>query len=189
MGYIHRNEWLAYGLLVAAAVAVSLPLYPYKWHTFLHIAGAVVFLGNIIVTAAWMLMAERTRSINVIHFSAKAVIRADLLFTLPGVLLIVMNGFVMVIAGWGGWDAFHEFSWISAALALFIASGVIWVGVLIPVQHRMAVYLRPIGLPRFAAVAVFFSAPQVVLLGGNSNCVATGLPLPDGQQARLQLTT
>ena len=50
-------------------------LYPYRWHTFLHIAGAVVFLGNIIVTAAWMLMAERTRSVNVIHFSAKAVIR------------------------------------------------------------------------------------------------------------------
>ena len=81
MKYIHRNEWLIYGLLVVAVVAVSLPLYPYRWHTFMHITGAVVFLGNIIVTAAWMLMAERTRSNNVIHFSAKSVIRADLLFT------------------------------------------------------------------------------------------------------------
>ena len=71
MRYINLIEWLAYGLLVVAAVAVSLPLFPYRWHTFLHIAGAVVFLGNIIVTAAWMLMAERTRSVNVIHFSAK----------------------------------------------------------------------------------------------------------------------
>ena len=41
-------------------------------------------------------MAERTRSIDVIHFSAKAVIRADLLFTLPGVLLVLMNGYAMV---------------------------------------------------------------------------------------------
>ena len=74
MGYLHRKEWLAYAFLVVAALAVSIPLYPYRWHTFLHIAGAVVFLGNIIVTAAWMLMAERTRSTSVIHFSAKAVI-------------------------------------------------------------------------------------------------------------------
>ena len=101
MRYIHRNEWLVYGLLAVAAVAVSLPLFPYRWHTFLHIAGAVVFLGNIIVTGAWMLMAERTRIGRVIHFSAKAVIRADLLFTLPGVLLIVMNGVAMVVAHWG----------------------------------------------------------------------------------------
>ena len=42
MRYIHRNEWLAYGFLVVAALAVSLPLFPYRWHTFLHIAGAVV---------------------------------------------------------------------------------------------------------------------------------------------------
>ena len=119
---------------------MSVPLYPYRWHTFLHIAGAVVFLGNVIVTAAWMLMAERTRSTSVIHFSAKAVIRADLLFTLPGVLLILLNGFAMVLARWGGWGALHQLSWITVALALFTASGVIWVGVLIPVQHRMAVF-------------------------------------------------
>ena len=109
----------------------------------MHITGAVVFLGNIVVTAAWMLMAERTRNLGVIHFSAKAVIRADLLFTLPGVLLILINGFVMVLARWGGMDAFHEVSWITLALALFTASGVIWVGVLIPVQHRMAVFSDP----------------------------------------------
>ena len=143
MRYISRNEWIAYGLLVVAAVAVSVPLYPYRMHTFLHIAGAVVFLGNIVVTAAWMLMAERSRSLHVIHFSAKAVIRADLLFTLPGVLLILLNGIAMVLARWGGWDAFEEVSWISLALALFTLSGVIWVGILIPVQHRMAVYSDP----------------------------------------------
>ena len=145
MRYISRNEWLAYGLLVVAAVAVSLPLFPYRMHTFLHIAGAVVFLGNIVVTAAWMLMAERSRSLNVIHFSAKAVIRADLLFTLPVVLLILLNGTAMVLARWGGWGAFHEMSWISLALALFTLSGAIWVGILITVQHRTAVCSDPSG--------------------------------------------
>ena len=143
MRYIHRNEWFAYGLLAGLALVLSLPLFPYKWHTLLHIAGAVVFLGNIIVTAAWMFMAERTRDLSVIHFSAKAVIRADLLFTLPGVLLILINGYVMVLERWGGQSAFHELSWISLALALFTLSGIIWVGILIPAQHRMAVYSDP----------------------------------------------
>ena len=157
MRYIHRNEWLAYGFLVVVALAVSLPLFPYRWHTFLHIAGAVVFLGNIIVTAAWMLMAERTRSVHVIHFSAKAVIRADLLFTLPGVFLVLMNGSAMVLDRWGGWGAFHQLSWITVALWLFTASGVIWVGILIPVQHRMAVFSDPTDYPD-SPPSEFFSA-------------------------------
>ena len=157
MRYLHRNEWFGYGVLTGAAVVASLPLFPYQWHVFLHIAGAVVFLGNIIVTGVWMLLAERTRSIPVIHFSAKAVIRADFLFTLPGVLLLVMNGLVMVVARWGGWDAFHQVSWITIALALFIASGVIWLGILIPVQHRMAVFSDPSDYPD-TPPSQFFSA-------------------------------
>ena len=166
MGYIHRNEWLVYAFLVVAALAVSIPLYPYRWHTFLHIAGAVVFLGNIIVTAAWMLMAERARSTSVIHFSAKAVIRADLLFTLPGVLLILLNGSAMVLARWGGWGALHQLSWITVALALFTASGVIWVGVLIPVQHRMAVFSDPSDYPDSLPSGFFSALRKWYIWGG-----------------------
>ena len=110
MTFIHRYEWIAYGLLAIAAVVASLPPFPYGWHLFLHIAGAVIFLGNIIVTGAWMLMAERTYISRVIHFSAKAVIRADFLFTLPGVLLVLINGLIMAYARWGG--AFRDFDWI-----------------------------------------------------------------------------
>ena len=157
MRYINRNEWFGYGFLTGAAVVASLPLFPYQWHVFMHIAGAVVFLGNIIVTGVWMLLAERTRSIQVIHFSAKAVIRADFLFTLPGVLLLVINGLVMVVGRWGGWNALHQISWITIALALFIASGVIWMGVLIPVQHRMAVFSDPSNYPD-SLPSQFFSA-------------------------------
>lgn len=173
MRYIHRNEWLVYGLLAVAVLVVSLPLYPYRWHMFLHIAGVVVFLGNIIVTAAWMLMAERTRSLMVIHFSAKAVIRADLLFTLPGVLLILMNGFAMVFANWGGQRAFQELSWITVALALFTASGILWLGVLIPVQHRMAVFSDPSDYMDSPAPQFFSALHKWYFWGG----VATALPI------------
>ena len=138
-------------------MAVSLPLYPYRWHTFMHIAGAVIFLGNIIVTGAWMLMAERSRSTNVMHFSAKAVVRADLLFTLPGVLLVLLNGFAMVFAQWGGWEALSGFTWINVALALFTASGVIWGALLLPAQHRMVVFSDPSAYPD-SPPKEFFSA-------------------------------
>ena len=130
MTFIHRFEWITYGLLAIAAVVGSLPPFSYGWHLFLHIAGAVIFLGNIIVTGAWMLMAERTRIFKVINFSAKAVIRADFLFTLPGVLLVLINGLIMAYTRWGG--AFRGFDWISVAVALFSISGIIWVGLLLP---------------------------------------------------------
>ena len=52
------------GLIAAAfaiVVVLSLPIYPYRWHLLLHILGAVIFVGNIVVTAAWMALAERTK--------------------------------------------------------------------------------------------------------------------------------
>lgn len=173
MLYLHRNEWIAYGILVIAVLAVSLPLFPYRWHVFLHISGAVVFLGNIVVTAAWMLMAERSRSISVIHFSAKAVMRADFLFTLPGVLLILVNGLTMVFAAWGGRDVLYGMSWISAALALFTASGVIWLSVLIPAQHRMVVFSDPAEYPDFLPAQFFSALHRWYLWGG----LAIALPV------------
>ena len=151
-------------------------MYPYRWHIFLHISGAVVFLGNIVVTAAWMLMAERTRSISIIHFSAKAVIRADFLFTLPGVLLILMNGLAMVFAVWGGRDTLYSFSWISGALVLFTASGVIWLSVVIPVQHRMVVFSDPAEYSDSLPPQVFSALHKWYLWGGPAIARPVGSP-------------
>ena len=129
---------LAYSTLYAVVVLASLPLYPYKWHLLLHILGAVVFVGNIIVTAAWMVLAERTRELRVIRFATRAVNRADLLFTGPGVALVLLNGLAIAADRWGGWANFYEHSWIALALALFAASGIVWVAFLMRYQTRMA---------------------------------------------------
>ena len=171
MTFVHRNEWIVYGLLAVAAVAVSLPLYPYRWHLFLHIGGAVIFLGNIIVTGAWMLMAERTQSPSVLHFSAKAVIRADFLFTLPGVLLVLLNGLFMASARWGG--VFHDVTWVTVALALFTMSGIIWVGALLGLQHRMAVLSAPSGNADSLSPQFYFTLHKWYFWGA----LATILPL------------
>lgn len=104
---------------------------PYEWHKALHIFGAVLLLGNIIVTGMWMFSAERTGNESIIRFGVKTTHWADVWFTAPGSLLLLVNGLVMA-EKWGGIGNSH---WISAALALFVLSGIIWGVFLIPVQN------------------------------------------------------
>ncbi len=106
---------------------------PYQWHKLLHLVGAVLFLGNIIVTAVWLVLAEQTRNTATLHFAAKAVNWADVCFTAPGILLLLANGQIMATAAWGGVSP----SWIMLALGLFVLSGSVWAGFLLRFQHRL----------------------------------------------------
>jgi uncharacterized membrane protein len=137
VNYLRRADLRLPITLVVVAVLVSLPL-PFRdrsWHLFMHIMGAVLFIGNIIVTAAWMILAVRTKQPALVHFSAKAVNEADLLFTIPGVLLIFLNGLVLAPA-FGGGNALGA-SWVVVALALLILSGIVWAGFLLRYQDQL----------------------------------------------------
>jgi uncharacterized membrane protein len=101
----------------------------------LHIVGAVLFLGNIIVTAWWKVMADRTRDPSVIAFAQRQVTLTDLVFTAGGAALLLG-------AGWGN-AALHGMDvpairWLAWGFGLFIASGAIWVAILIPIQIKQA---------------------------------------------------
>lgn len=111
----------------------------------LHVFGAILFMGNLIVSAMWMSAAKRTRNAEVLCFAAQAVARADWVFTLPGVILVLVPG--ILILGHGG---FSGASWAELSLALLVLSGILWVAVLIPQQKRMGVLGRE---------AVQFEAP------------------------------
>lgn len=124
-------------ILLMVVVAVSLPVYPFEWHLFLHIAGAVVFVGNIIITGAWMYLADRTGDTKIVGFATASLSLADAVFTGPGVVLILLNGLAMAAERYGGWGSFHEVSWITAALGIFVLSGVIWAAFLIRAQSAM----------------------------------------------------
>jgi uncharacterized membrane protein len=132
---LSRSKW-AIGL-AAIAIVVSLPLYSFQWHLLLHIFGAVIFIGNLIVTALWMTLAERTRKTSVLNFASRVVNNADLTFTLPGVILILLNGLALAVSRWGGWAGFLGNSWITAALVLLVLSGIVWVGFLLRYQFRL----------------------------------------------------
>jgi uncharacterized membrane protein len=101
----------------------------------LHILGVVLFLGNIIVTAVWKMLADRTKSPPVVAYAQRLVTTTDFAFTATGAALILVSGQVMA-ENFGG--VFAGPTWLTIGWSLFIASGVIWVAVLIPVEVMQA---------------------------------------------------
>ena len=96
----------------------------YLWLKTLHLFGVTLFLGNIIVTAWWKLMADRTRNPQIIAFAQRQVALTDYVFTAGGAV-------ILLAAGWGnaalhGMDVMH-IRWLSWGLWLFGATGLIWV--------------------------------------------------------------
>ncbi|MGY5343203.1 DUF2269 family protein [Paenibacillus glucanolyticus] len=101
---------------------------------FLHIAGCVLFLGNIITAAFWKVRADLKGDPTEIHHTVKNVMLADYVFTLPGLLLLIISGVVMSVqAGYG----MGGMSWLAVSLILFGITGILWAGILIPLQKGM----------------------------------------------------
>ena len=104
----------------------------------LHIVGVILFLGNIIVTGWWKVMADRTGDARIIAFAQRQVTVTDWVFTLGGV--------VLTLAGGLGNALLHGMPlttpWLATGLALFSLSGVIWVAVLVPLQTRLGAMAR-----------------------------------------------
>lgn len=96
----------------------------------LHILGVVLFIGNIIVTGWWKVMADRTRDPRIVAFAQRQVTLTDWVFTLGGVVLVMLGGPVNAL--WHGMP--FSTSWLAIGNALFVASGVVWVAVLVPLQ-------------------------------------------------------
>ena len=101
----------------------------------IHIIGAIVFLGNLIVTGWWKAKADYTRDAQVISFAQQQVTVTDFLFTGGGAVLVLIGGIGNVMRL--GADAWGQ-SWVTWGLALFTVSALIWLLVLIPIQVRQA---------------------------------------------------
>ncbi len=103
----------------------------------LHILGAVLFLGNIIVTGWWKVMADRTKDPRVVAFAQRQVTLTDFVLTAGGAALLLATGLGNALLH--GLD-YRQIHWLVWGTGLFVASGVIWVAILIPIQvaqHRM----------------------------------------------------
>jgi uncharacterized membrane protein len=100
-----------------------------------HLFGVVLFLGNIIVTAVWKVMADDTGDPRIIAYAQRLVSLTDWIFTAGGVVLILAGAYGM--AAVAGFDL-HGTTWLVWGQALFAVSGLIWVFILIPTQIAQA---------------------------------------------------
>ncbi len=104
----------------------------------LHILGASLFLGNIIVSAFWKVLADRTGNYSVIRFATRLVNVTDTVFTGLGATLLLVTGHLLA----GNYGGILSNDWILWSYILFGVSGVIWIAVLVPIQFKQAHMLR-----------------------------------------------
>ena len=96
-----------------------------------HLFGVILFLGNIVVTGVWKVLADRTGEPRVIAYAQRLVTLTDWIFTAGGVALI------LGMAAVGHLDLRGP-TWLVWGQAMFVASGVIWIIILIPTQIPQA---------------------------------------------------
>jgi len=106
----------------------------YLWLKTIHLLGVVMFLGNIIITGWWKVMADKTLNPQVIAFAQRQVTLTDFVFTAGGATILFLAGMANV----GIYHMEMSEKWLSQGMLMFTLSGVIWVAVLIPTQIKQA---------------------------------------------------
>jgi len=106
----------------------------YLWLKVVHLFGVVLFLGNIIVTGCWKNMADLTRNPQIIAYAQRQVTLTDFIFTAGGAAILLVAGMVNIYLH----DMSYSAKWLNHGYAIFLASGVIWAAILIPVQIKQA---------------------------------------------------
>ena len=110
----------------------------YSTFKFLHVLGVVLLLGNVTVSAVWKVFANRTANPVIVEFSQRLVTYTDWTLTLGGVLLVAVGGYGMAWAA--GMDLLV--GWLLWGQLLFLASGLVWLMRLVPIQIEQAAMAR-----------------------------------------------
>ena len=102
---------------------------------FIHFLGLVLLIGNITVTAVWKVFADRTQDVSIIAFGQRLVTGTDFALTVPGIVLTMVGGYGAM------YEAQYDFpgpSWLLWSQIWFVAAGLIWLFILIPIQIKQA---------------------------------------------------
>lgn len=106
----------------------------YLWLKLLHVIAVVAFLGNITTGLFWHAHAVRTRDPRLIAHAMDGIIRSDRLFTIPGVVVIIVSGVATAVVG--GYPLLGT-PWIFWSLVLFSISGVVFAIRVAPLQRQL----------------------------------------------------
>ena len=99
----------------------------------LHVIAAIIFIGNITIAPFWKAAADRSKDRLRIADTMKNIIRADRLFTMPSVTVLIVFGF-------GAQMTFGypiETPWILWGLIMVVVSGVVFMTKVVPLQKKM----------------------------------------------------
>ncbi|MEE9314220.1 MAG: DUF2269 family protein [Rhizobiaceae bacterium] len=122
----------AFGTLIAGYL-------DYNTLKIMHLVGLIMFMGNIIITGWWKIMADRTGDYRVIAFAQRQVTVTDWIFTAGGVFILLIAAFGMVShMNENIMEEVYSTRWLWWGYTLFIISGVIWALILIPMQVLQA---------------------------------------------------
>jgi uncharacterized membrane protein len=121
----------------------------YLWMKLLHVVAVVLFLGNITTGLFWHQHAARTRNPRLLAHTVEGIIRSDRLFTMPGVIAIIVTGIVAAIVG--GFPILGT-GWIYWTLILFGASGLMFMFAVAPLQRRLLAFAGALLTPAIGLV-------------------------------------
>jgi uncharacterized membrane protein len=107
----------------------------YDAFKFLHVVGVVVLVGNVTITAFWKAFSDLTRDPKIVAHAQRGVTVSDFIFTLIGIALIIIGGYGAALVK--EMPLFSSF-WLVSGQILFVISGLMWLGILIPLQIRQA---------------------------------------------------
>ena len=110
----------------------------------LHIVSMIVFMGNITIGIFWLRYALKTRDFGIINHTIKGIIRADRIFTIPSVSLLLLAG--IGAAMHGGYPIFGT-GWILWSLVLLGISCFAFSAMLAPVQRKIRTLTEAGGKP------------------------------------------
>jgi uncharacterized membrane protein len=144
----------------------------YLWLKTVHILSSVLMVGTGFGTAFYLFFANRSGSVQGIAVVSRLVVRADLWFTTPAVIVQPLTGFWMLHVAGMEWTQ----PWVLASLALYVMIGACWLPVvwlqlrlrdmaqeadrqgqaLPPLYWRYARLWEALGYPAFTGVLVVY---------------------------------
>ena len=99
-----------------------------------HVVAVVLFLGNLLTGFFWKMHADLSGDLRARAQAVDGIIRADRIFTTPGVLLILATGVIMVFVGG---LSFLKTPWILWSLVLFGIAGAVFGMRVGPLQKKL----------------------------------------------------
>lgn len=117
------------------AAAGTRPEVTYEIFKFVHVTGIIMLMGNITATAIWKFFADRTGDARIIGFAQRLVTITDWSLTFWGIVLTIVGGYGALWVA--GMSPVGE-AWLVWSQGLFVAAGLVWLGLLVPIQVRQA---------------------------------------------------